>query len=376
MPDATFPHFNKGTFTGDVVVRGRAAFCIGGEAKLDLSAGFLYLSGKLGQVFFSAGSLFSVTSLACALCVAIAFIVLRRRRRNRRVRFRTILRALFPRRILRSPSHAADIGYFFFSVFLYGIVCGWAVLSFKYLSNAVIGGMILAAGPVQPTSLSPWISRPAMTVAIFLAYEFGYWAHHYLSHRVPFMWEFHKVHHQAEVLTPLTVFRVHPLDTVIYYNVLALFMGLANGFMSYVLGESVYQFSLSDTNLILVVFIHLYVHLQHTHLWISFRGLFGRVFMSPAHHQVHHSANPAHFNKNLGSCLAIWDWVFGTLYVPGKEPERLTFGVEEPGAPRDVHSVQESLIAPVPRALAHLRPSWSGRRAKAPTDEAVNPRPL
>jgi sterol desaturase/sphingolipid hydroxylase (fatty acid hydroxylase superfamily) len=343
---------------------------------LELSAGFLYLSGKLGRVFLSAGSVFSITSLACALCVAIAFIVLRRRRRNRSVRFRTILRALFPKRILASPSHTADIGYFFFSIFLYGIVFGWAVLSFKYLSNAVIDGLILVAGPVPSTSLPPWVSRTAMTVVIFLAYELGYWVHHYLSHRVPFMWEFHKVHHQAEVLTPLTIFRVHPFDTVMYYNVLALFMGLANGVMCYVFGETVYHFSLSDTNLILVVFIHLYVHLQHTHLWISFRGLLGRVFMSPAHHQVHHSSNPAHFNKNLGSCLAVWDWIFGTLYVPRKEPERLTFGVEEPGPARDVHSVQESLIAPVPRALAHLRPLWSWRKANARTDEAVNPRPL
>jgi sterol desaturase/sphingolipid hydroxylase (fatty acid hydroxylase superfamily) len=31
---------------------------------------------------------------------------------------------------------------------------------------------------------------------------------------------------------------------------------------------------------------------------------------------VHHSANPKHFNKNFGSCLALWDWMFGTLYMP------------------------------------------------------------
>ena len=65
-----------------------------------------------------------------------------------------------------------------------------------------------------------------------------------------------------------------------------------------------------------MVFIHAYVHLQHSHMWISFRGLLGRVFISPAHHQVHHSDNPKHFNTNYGSCLALWDWMFGTLYVP------------------------------------------------------------
>ena len=60
-----------------------------------------------------------------------------------------------------------------------------------------------------------------MTIVVFLAFELGYWFHHYLSHRIPFMWEFHKVHHTAEVLTPVTIFRVHPLDTVVYYNILA-----------------------------------------------------------------------------------------------------------------------------------------------------------
>jgi sterol desaturase/sphingolipid hydroxylase (fatty acid hydroxylase superfamily) len=344
---------------------------------LDPTAGFVYLYEKTVQVFFSAGSLFSVTSLLSALCIAVVFLAYKRHASNKPIRIRTILRALFPKRILRSPSHAADIGYFLFSVFLYGIVFGWAVLSFKYLSNAVIGGMAVAFGPVEPTSLSPWISRSVMTVGAFLAYELGYWFHHYLSHRVPFMWEFHKVHHQAEVLTPLTVFRVHPLDTVIYYNVLALFMGTANGVMNYAFGETLYQFSLSDTNLILVVFIHIYVHLQHTHLWIAFRGVFGRIFMSPAHHQVHHSTNPAHFNKNLGSCLAVWDWAFGTLYVPQKTPEKLTFGVAEENGPKDVHSVNEALIAPVTRALSHFKPLWPKRApASEPAGEAINHRPL
>jgi sterol desaturase/sphingolipid hydroxylase (fatty acid hydroxylase superfamily) len=78
---------------------------------------------------------------------------------------------------------------------------------------------------------------------------------------------------------------------------------------------------MSDTNIILVLFIHACVHLQHSHMWIAFRGVLGRIFVSPAHHQVHHSANPKHFNKNFGSCLALWDWMFGTLYVPEKKRE-------------------------------------------------------
>jgi sterol desaturase/sphingolipid hydroxylase (fatty acid hydroxylase superfamily) len=61
----------------------------------------------------------------------------------------------------------------------------------------------------------------------------------------------------------------------------------------------------------------------------------GRIVVSPAHHQVHHSANPKHFNKNFGSCLALWDWMFGTPYMPEKTREPLTFGF--PGQP-DAHT--------------------------------------
>ncbi len=161
---------------------------------------------------------------------------------------------------------------------------------------------------------------------LFLAYELGYWFNHWLSHKVPLLWEFHKVHHTAEVLTPLTNFRVHPVYTWIFANILALSAAIANGLGNYMFGDTAYQYALADTNIILVLFIHTYVHLQHSHMWISFRGALGRIFVSPAHHQVHHSGNPKHFNKNFGSCLALWDWMFGTLYVPAKEREPLTFG--------------------------------------------------
>lgn len=320
---------------------------------MDLSKGFTYLFEKLSHVFLSFGSVFSLTSLFCAFCVAAGYLILKRRDRGRPIRWRAIMRALFPRHILRSASHNADIGFFFFGIFLYGILFGWAVLSYEFLSNVVIDQLVAVFGTVQPTTLPAWLSRTIMTLVAFLAFELGYWFHHYLSHRVPFMWEFHKVHHTAEVLTPVTLFRVHPFDTITYYNILAVSMGLANGMMCYVFGETVYQFSITDKNLLLVIFIHAYVHLQHTHLWITFRGFFGRVFLSPAHHQVHHSSNPAHFNKNMGNCLAFWDWLFGTLYIPSREREKLTFGVVEE-AVTDPHTFKEGMVMPVYRAASHI----------------------
>ncbi len=206
---------------------------------------------------------------------------------------------------------------------------------------------------------------------LFLAYELGYWFNHWLSHKVPFLWEFHKVHHSAEVLTPLTNFRVHPVYAVIFANILAFSAAVANGFGHYLFGDTTHQFALADTNIILVLFIHAYVHLQHSHMWIAFRGLAGRIFISPAHHQVHHSENPKHFNKNFGSCLALWDWMFGTLYVPAKKREKLTFGV---AGRLDAHSVKGELVAPFFDAAGHLLPKRGAEVPAAAIAQRV-PRP-
>jgi sterol desaturase/sphingolipid hydroxylase (fatty acid hydroxylase superfamily) len=325
--------------------------------------GILYFPHKLARLFLTQSSGFSLTSLFAALLVAAASITWRRMQRNRPLRASTLLRGLFPAWLVRHASMHADISYFAFNVFVYGIVFGWAVMSYKFLSGIVVDGLTAAFGTMPPTSWPDLLARATITLTLFLAYELGYWLDHYLKHRMPALWELHKVHHSANVLTPLTVFRIHPLDGLIFSNILALTLGLTNGVVNYLFGKPVTLFSIDDANIILVLFVHIYVHLQHTHLWIAFTGLAGRIFLSPAHHQIHHSNNPLHFDKNLGSCLAIWDWLFGTLHVPAKEPEPLSFGVKVGEA--DMHSFSELAVAPVQRAAVHVVQSIRGEAAPA-----------
>lgn len=321
---------------------------------MDFSAGISYFFGQLGRLLFSLGSHFSITSLFAALIVSALFFAWQRHRRGRRIRWRTIARALFPRRIMRHASNQADIFYLFFNVFMFSVLFSWAIFSYQFVSNGIIAGLVALAGPVTPSTLPLYVSRSIITVMLFLAYELGYWFNHWLSHKVPLLWEFHKVHHTAEVLTPLTNFRVHPIYGWIFANILAVSTATANGVGNYMFGDTAYQYALSDTNIILVLFIHAYVHLQHTHMWISFRGALGRILVSPAHHQLHHSANPKHFNKNYGSCLALWDWMFGTLYVPAKQREPLVFGVTDH---QNAHTVKGELVDPFVKAAGHLKPA-------------------
>ncbi len=330
---------------------------------MDFSPGIWYFFGQLSKAFLSPGSHISLLSLLSALGVALIVLAARRYKKGRRIRLKTLFRALFPKRIVLSKSSFADVGYFYFNVFVFGIVFGWALLSYNALSRDIAELLTNTFGAMPAAPLPAFVARSIITIMLFLAYELGYWLNHYLSHRIAFLWEFHKVHHSATSLTPLTNFRVHPIYMCVFINILAVSIGLANGIGDYLLGQPASQYGLSETNIILVFFIYVYVHLQHSQLWISFTGRLGRLLMSPAHHQIHHSRNPAHFNKNLGSCLAVWDWMFGTLYIPAAENEMLEFGVEPDR--EHAHTIRGELILPFVRAAHLVKERFARRTASA-----------
>jgi sterol desaturase/sphingolipid hydroxylase (fatty acid hydroxylase superfamily) len=312
--------------------------------KVKLITTCMYLSGDL-----------SLARLAITLAIGLlAFGLLHQRKasRLRAVRLRVLIRAMFPQKFFRR-STGADVFMTSLNIFLFGLVFGWALLSSQTIARFTTGLLLDFAGPVTPTAWSPAATSALITFAIFIAYEWAYWFDHYLSHRVPFLWEFHKVHHTAEVLTPITIFRVHPIDTIVFYNLLALAVGVTEGAICYLMGTPVEGFTLWNKNLLMMVAGILLQQLQHTHFWIPFTGIWGKIFLSPAHHQIHHSANPVHFNKNLGGNLSIFDWLFGTLYIPAKKREKLTFGVLDPSPL--AHRPEGLLVTPVIHAVAHIK---------------------
>jgi sterol desaturase/sphingolipid hydroxylase (fatty acid hydroxylase superfamily) len=319
--------------------------------------------------FLSPGSLFSFLSLGVALAVSVAFLVVRRKRKLA-LRLRALWRALFPKRIWRHASTRADIGYWLLNTFVTVSLIGWALFSKDAIRDWTSAGLVHLFG-ASSVSLPAWIGGPLLTLALFLAYEFAYWLDHYLMHRIGWLWEFHRVHHTAEVLTPLTAARMHPVDSLIFANICAVIIGPVHGLMSYVLGSGAHETLISGTNIILVVFLCLTIHLQHSHIRLTITGFWGRIIFSPAHHHIHHSDDPRHYNTNLGSCLAIWDWMFGTLVMPTAN-QRLRFGTG--AAQEDPHSASGGLIHPfVQSARILLRPLHGLiRRPVAPPAEIEN----
>lgn len=289
-----------------------------------------------------------LVSLFAAFVIAALFLTLRRKN-PRRIRFRVVMRALFPRSLFKSPSCKADMWMFVLSSLLGSALLGGMLVSASLISSWTQRGLTTLFGPSAAPDLPAAVPVLAATVALYLAYEFAYWLDHYLKHRFAFLWAFHAVHHSAERLTPLTNYRVHPVDTILFFNIVALITGATQGVVVFLLGPGL-EWTVGGLNVLLLVAMFLVVHLQHSELWIAFPGLWGRIFLSPAHHQVHHSVQEKHHNRNFGASLGVFDWLFGTLWVPGAKREVRAFGL----GPQDKspHSVTATMVMPLVQAGA------------------------
>lgn len=204
------------------------------------------------------------------------------------------------------------------------------------------------------------------SLAALLVSDLGLFLSHWLMHRVKLLWLFHEVHHSAEVLTPVTVYRVHPVEALVNGLVGSVVGALVAVFYGAASGSEARFLDVYGVNVILMAFFLAGFHLRHSHVWLSFGPALSRVFISPAQHQIHHSKERKHWNKNFGYTFAFWDLLLGTLYVP-KARERVEFGIPDTD-PED--------FATVPRLYGlPLLKAWRRLTAKAPAAAALPARP-
>ncbi len=300
-------------------------------------------------------TIYSLATLSFGLLIGLLFLGTRGGRTLKRTRSWRMLRIVFAPGYLRHRSHGLDVLFVIANTKVLGLVLGWFIVSALLITQYTYAGLVGLFGPLQATTLSDMAVTVIGSIMLYLAYEFGYYIDHVTSHRFAFFWQFHRVHHEAEVLSPLTTWRMHPVDSIKFANILALTGGIMNGALHFVFGLSLDAGTAFKSSFFLFAAAYLFLQLQHTQLWIPFTGLLGRLFISPAHHQIHHSTNPAHFNKNMGSALAVFDWLFGTLHIPSRTREKLSFGVV-PDAHEGLHNPHTlvgSLCAPFVRGWRH-----------------------
>ena len=190
----------------------------------------------------------------------------------------------------------------------------------------------LAAHLYRTLGVSPWTAMPhrgaiaLFTVTLFVVEDFSRFLFHFAAHRIGWLWELHKVHHSAEVLTPFTLYRVHPIEGLLNRTRGALTTAVVAGVFSWMFPGKIQGGEILGVDAIGFLWSLAGSNLRHSHVWISYGARIEMWLLSPAQHQVHHSVEVRHHDRNFGTALAVWDRLFGSLYVPAGR-ESITFGL-------------------------------------------------
>jgi sterol desaturase/sphingolipid hydroxylase (fatty acid hydroxylase superfamily) len=246
----------------------------------------------------------SPTGLASYLGAFAFFVAMAIVMRRRLPRWRSFWRAAFPSKILNHVSTALDLKLY---------VANWLVLPSAY-GVAIIGGNFWAEGTRRAATAifgaheglaaPSWAVIAITTIVEVLAIDLGYWGGHYLD-----------APHSGLVGIPQSP----PLGRSDDAADRAAATSCRNDPHAECdlarrrsrqrrpdlpFRPSARAIGLQQQHLAGDVFLTI-SHLRHSHVWLPFTGLVGRVLHSPAHHQIHHSTDPKHFDKNLGFAMSV-----------------------------------------------------------------------
>jgi sterol desaturase/sphingolipid hydroxylase (fatty acid hydroxylase superfamily) len=188
--------------------------------------------------------------------------------------------------------------FFLFSLIGYNAVSNVAVEAFNdFLALFGINNLVA----FQIASWPVW----SQFLLLFVVADFIQWNVHRWLHYSPWLWEFHKVHHSVEQMGFAAHLRYHWMETIIYKSVQYIPLSMIG-------------FGLDDFFILHLVTI-LIGHLNHANVKITY-GPLKYVLNNPVMHLWHHAKNiPAGSNGvNYGISLSLWDYLFGTAYIPNQ----------------------------------------------------------
>lgn len=195
-----------------------------------------------------------------------------------------------------------DLFYLFFNFFLFSLI-GYNAISnvAVQLFNDMLG--LFGIRNLVAFQIQSWPVGVQLLI-LFVARDFIQWNVHILLHRVPWLWEFHKVHHSVVEMGFAAHLRYHWMETVVYRTLEYIPLAM--------IGFGIKDFFL----------VHLFTlaigHLNHANIKLPL-GPFKYLFNSPQMHLWHHAAElpKEHPNGiNYGISLSIWDYLFRTAYQP------------------------------------------------------------
>lgn len=195
-----------------------------------------------------------------------------------------------------------DAFYMFFNFFLFSLII------FNALSDVFVNFFndflsALGLNNVVAIEVATW---PVWTqlLLLFIVRDFIQWWTHRLLHRVPLLWEYHKVHHSVKEMGFAAHLRYHWMETLVYRSIEYLPLAMIG-------------FGIDD-----FFFVHMFTlaigHWNHANINVNI-GPLKYIFNHPNMHMWHHAYDVPKdkpYGVNFGISLSLWDYLFGTAHIP------------------------------------------------------------
>ena len=221
---------------------------------------------------------------------------------------------IMPKAILKHPSARVDIPLYLLDR---GLMPVWAIAFLGAVAPTVeqstIDAMFAVFGPspaLEPTVF--WCLVYGL-VTILIADMIFYFTH-VMMHRTQIGWAIHKVHHSAQVLTPITRMRENFIAAPVWALGPAIGLSASGGLFAYLFNGGITHITIVNMS----IFSFLYAlngNFRHYHVSFRYPRWLEYWIQSPGMHHTHHSYLRKHWDTNLGLVTSIWDRLCGTLYI-------------------------------------------------------------
>ncbi len=198
-----------------------------------------------------------------------------------------------------------DTFYMFFNFFLLNLIVLIALsnTTAEFFNDilGLFGGHVNSLKIIDIGKLPYWLG---LTI-FFIISDFVQWNTHRLLHRVPLLWNFHKVHHSIKEMGFAGHLRYHWMEPIVYKSLLYIPIAIIGGF--------------DAMDVAIVYFFTIAIgHLNHANLGWDY-GIFKYIFNNPKMHIWHHVKElpeNVEYGINYGLTLSVWDYLFNTNYIP------------------------------------------------------------